>query len=566
MTLHHEADCEHRSRFLVERYGASRLTRDMGYMVRAAAFLVMLVLLQPAANAEGRFALLIGNQSYKESVGRLKNPHNDIALVGATLEKLGFQVTVIKDAGYKRVETALRTHIQQVRRAGKDTLSFVYYSGHGASDPDTRINYLIPVDVDSADDTSLWTNSVELGDVVNRLRDQTPDATHYVVFDACREELRLTREGKKALGAEKGFVPVGNVAGVMVAYATAPGRTASDTGEGAGPYAKALSEELTRPGVEAVTMFRNVQLRVKQTMGQDPWLSFPPLPAVYFAGAMSAEEVELAFWTAVKDSNKPAALGTYLQRYPGGQFASIARALVEHYEQQAKAEQVAREEERKHREEAKKAAEVQRLEEERRSREAIFAQERRRAEQAKSAAELERLAEQEKTELRARAEELRKALEEARVAREAARIAEEERLAAVKTADEATKAAEAAISRKREADKNSDPTKLAALPNIEKAPNPISFDGAWSITWRADPGKCMVTSHTYTIRVARGSITGPSTTSGRIAPTGAARWTAPAISDGTPVHFTGSFGATSGSGRLARPDGRCTGSFSARRG
>jgi hypothetical protein len=41
--------------------------------------------------------------------------------------------------------------------------------------------------------------------------------------------LRLVRQGKKALGAEKGFTPVSTVTGVMIAYATAPGRTASDT-------------------------------------------------------------------------------------------------------------------------------------------------------------------------------------------------------------------------------------------------------------------------------------------------------------------------------------------------
>src|SRR5262245_5165418 len=62
---------------------------------------------------------------------------------------------------------------------------------------------------------------------VSKLREQASEATHYVVFDACRDELRLTRQGKKALGAEKGFTPVNTVTGVMIAYATAPGRTAS---------------------------------------------------------------------------------------------------------------------------------------------------------------------------------------------------------------------------------------------------------------------------------------------------------------------------------------------------
>ena len=101
-----------------------------------------------AALAEGRFALLVGNQGYSEKVGPLRNPHNDVDLVGAALEKLSFKVTLVKDAGYKQIETALEAHIQRVRKAGKDTISFVYYSGHGASDPDTQINYLIPVDVD----------------------------------------------------------------------------------------------------------------------------------------------------------------------------------------------------------------------------------------------------------------------------------------------------------------------------------------------------------------------------------------------------------------------------------
>ena len=140
---------------------------------------------------------LIGNQGYKETVGPLRNPHNDVSVVAAALDKLGFKITVVKDAGYKTIDTALKTHIQQVRRAGKDTISFFYYSGHGASDPETRINYLIPTDVDSADDANLWTNSFELNDIVSKLREQAPEATHYVVFDACRDELRLTRRARR---------------------------------------------------------------------------------------------------------------------------------------------------------------------------------------------------------------------------------------------------------------------------------------------------------------------------------------------------------------------------------
>jgi hypothetical protein len=451
-------------------------------ILRSLISLLIVLVLSSGSHAEGRIALLIGNQAYSDKVGPLKNSHNDIELVGAALEKVGFKVTRMEDAGYKAIDTALKRHIQQVRRAGKDTVSFVYYSGHGASDPDTQTNYLIPVDVTSADDAEVWTNSLDLRELVNRLRDQSPDAIHYVVFDACREELRLTRQGTKAL-EKKGFVPVANISGVMIAYATAPGKTASDTGGDSGVYAKALAEEIVRPGVESVMMFRNVQLKVKEAIDQDPWLSFPTLPAVYFAGTKPAaltpeQQRELAFWLSVKDSTSPAVLATYLDRYPNGEFAAIARALGEHFDRKLKAGQAAREEEGKRIEEERKTAEVKRLEEERRLRETTIAEERKRLTEAKDGEEVRRLEEQRRAELVARTEELRKALEEARLAREAAKAAEEQRLAAVKASEEATKAADEAIALKRDAERYSDPSKVAALPKLEH-PRPKSAKKPW---------------------------------------------------------------------------------------
>ena len=58
----------------------------------------------------------------------------------------------------------------------------------------------------------------------------------------CRDELKLKQSGK-SLGINKGFVPVINTSGLLIAYATAPNKTALDVGMGSGPYAKALAEE-----------------------------------------------------------------------------------------------------------------------------------------------------------------------------------------------------------------------------------------------------------------------------------------------------------------------------------
>ena len=97
-------------------------------VLRSLIFLLVVLLLSSGSHAESRIALLIGNQAYNDKVGPRKNPHKDIALVGAALEKLSFNVTRIKDAGYRAIDAALKRHIQQVRRAGKDAISLVYYS------------------------------------------------------------------------------------------------------------------------------------------------------------------------------------------------------------------------------------------------------------------------------------------------------------------------------------------------------------------------------------------------------------------------------------------------------
>jgi hypothetical protein len=362
------------------------------------------------AQDAARMALLIGNQSYSAKVGSLKNPHNDVDLIEASLKRLGFKVTVLKDASYRNMDIALKRYVTEVRRAGRSALSFFYYSGHGVANPETQINYLIPVDVSDTDDETVWFASFQQNTILDLLSKQALNATHYVVFDACRNELNIGgTAAAKALGTDKGFVPIADTSGLLIAYATAPRKTASDVGDHGGPYAKILAEELTKPGIEAVTMFRNVQLRVKQTIGQDPWLSFPSLPAVYLAGStQSSENAELAFWASVKDSTNPTLLNTYLQRYPAGEFAPIARAMMEHYERLLRAEQAAHEKELRRQDEVRKAAELKRLEEERKRLEVV-----------------------------AQTEERRKAQEALRVAREAVAVAEEQRLAAVRAAEEA---------------------------------------------------------------------------------------------------------------------------------
>lgn len=96
-----------------------------GVMLKRLLAFVALVLVGIAhaqAGEPARLALLVGNKAYSEKIGPLKNPHDDVALIEASLKKLGFTVTVLKDADYRAMDKALKRYVREVNRAGPGTV------------------------------------------------------------------------------------------------------------------------------------------------------------------------------------------------------------------------------------------------------------------------------------------------------------------------------------------------------------------------------------------------------------------------------------------------------------
>jgi uncharacterized caspase-like protein len=252
-------------------------------MVRVAIALMLLVVVPCAARSHSgqRIALLIGNQGYDASVGILRNPHNDITLVADALKRRGFDVLpLVKEARRSAILGAVRELVRRLNVSGAGAVGFLYYSGHGAAEADTGVNYLIPVDARNPGSAGFWDESLKLDDII-KLLEGAPSAAKFVVFDACRNELRVP-----AKSTSKGFVPVSEQQGMFIAYATAAGRTASDAGSHAGPYAEALAAELSRPGLDHVNFFQNVKEAVfSRTRGvQQPWESNGLFRRVYLTG------------------------------------------------------------------------------------------------------------------------------------------------------------------------------------------------------------------------------------------------------------------------------------------
>ncbi|MGE3702241.1 MAG: SUMF1/EgtB/PvdO family nonheme iron enzyme [Hyphomicrobiaceae bacterium] len=245
----------------------------------AIALMLLIVVLPSSAWAQERFALLIGNQGYNDKVGALRNPHNDIAAVGKSLEAVGFKITALRDAGRRQVLSAVKSFAAEIAKGGPSAVGFFYYSGHGVSRPDDRANYLIPVDLKDTESADFWFDAVKLDDILGELERAAPFAAHFIVFDACRNELKLPEKT-----TVKGFEPVAERTGMFIAFATALGAVASDRGERNGPYAAVLAAELLRPGQDHLQLFQNVKERVyvDTARRQVPWERNGLLRRVYF--------------------------------------------------------------------------------------------------------------------------------------------------------------------------------------------------------------------------------------------------------------------------------------------
>jgi len=400
------------------------------------------------AAAQRKVALVIGNSAYKHT-SPLPNPQNDAKDLSALLKRLDFEVIEGYDLDKPAMDRAIRGFAEKLSQS---QLALFFYAGHGLQVGGQ--NYLAPIDAELASGAALDFEMVRL-DLIQRTMERE-STTNILILDACRDNplaRNLARSlGTRSAGIGKGLAVMESGEGTLISFSTQPGNVALDGTGRNSPFARALLKHIATPGDDLPTILINVRNDVMAATDrrQVPWEHSALTAKVYFippkpSGPSLEQQIELSFWSAVKDVQNPSVLRSYLERYPDGMFAGTARALIAHYEQQAKARAAERAETLRREEEQRKAAELRRLEEERRLKEAILADERRRAAETKDSTAARLAEEKARAEARERDELLRKALEEVIAAREAARQAVELHAAALKEAEEAKQKAEAAL-------------------------------------------------------------------------------------------------------------------------
>jgi len=210
-------------------------------------------------------ALVIGNRDYEYSP--LRNPINDAENMADKLENMGFDVTLAKNLNRDAMNTAVQDFTKLLSET-PDDVAFFYFSGHGAQMAGQ--NFLIPVDnYDLKDEKDLEQHAVPAQNILAMMEDVNK-GVNILILDACRDN---PYEGSKK-SLTRGLSRIKSPRGALIAFATAPGQTASDGDDANGVFTGALLEVLENAEHRRIEdVFIEVQnLVIEQTDGmQEPW-------------------------------------------------------------------------------------------------------------------------------------------------------------------------------------------------------------------------------------------------------------------------------------------------------
>ena len=263
--------------------------------VSILVFMGFLTSLQPAFAEESRYALVIGNGGYHGSP--LRNPVNDANDMAKALTRIGFNVDKQINADRRQMREAVRRFADRIKRGG---VGLFFYAGHGVQVDGE--NYLVPIGADIKAKFDVKDQCLSAEYVLGAMED-AGNRLNIIILDACRDNpFRGFRGGGRGLATMN--APVGS----LLAYATAPGSTASDGPASNGLYTSMLLRYLTNPGQDILDLFIKVRRDVMAASDgtQIPWETHS-LTSHYYLVPGGATPAAAAPPTTVPSASVPAA-------------------------------------------------------------------------------------------------------------------------------------------------------------------------------------------------------------------------------------------------------------------
>ncbi len=288
---------------------------------------------QPKLSNGRRLALVIGNGAYS-SAPPLKNPPNDARDMAARLKAFGFEVTTGINLNQREMKRLIRGFGLTLKAGGA---GLFYYAGHGVQSKGH--NYLVPIDADIQSEAEVEDFGVDVN-LVLKFMDEAQNGLNIMILDACRDN----PFGRSFRSASNGLAQVDAPTGTLIAYATAPGRVASDGSGQNGLYTSELLRQMSVAGLSATEIFMRVRAEVMKQTGnkQVPWEASSLVGVFYFAGPSTSAAnpgpsnlprneskvdpaaFELSYWESIKNSTDGEEFKSYLERYPDGHFSMLA--------------------------------------------------------------------------------------------------------------------------------------------------------------------------------------------------------------------------------------------------
>lgn len=233
----------------------------------------------PVKEPEKRLALVIGCDNY-EYANRLANPINDVHLMRLKLDALGFKVIVRENPTLKELKMSIDDFGQELSNYD---VGLFYFAGHGIQV--SGLNYLVPVDANILEERFVEYDCVRADRVIAYMEQhsgQEQPKVNIVILDACRNN-PFERGWSRSVTA-RGLATMDAPKGTFIAYATAPGSTASDGIDRNGLYTESLAKHIDAVNVPIGQLFQQVRKEVlqKSSNKQMPWEATSLIGDFYF--------------------------------------------------------------------------------------------------------------------------------------------------------------------------------------------------------------------------------------------------------------------------------------------
>jgi hypothetical protein len=298
--------------------------------------MVQLFLCGCAAHAQDRIALVLGNAAYTDAP--LVSPTNDALAMAEVLQSAGFVVDAKLNAS--RTET-----MQSIKQFGtrlqspQTKFAVFFYAGHGVQIYGK--NYLVPVSASIKSERDIESQGVELTGLLRYMQSAT-DRNFLVILDACRDDPFAGRYVPK----DKGLSGIDDLAGTLLAFATAPGRASVEfDGEKHGLYSGILLKEMQVKGARLEEIFKRTRtaVRVASRGMQIPWENTSLEQELYLfpskdrrlteAELSQSLHTQMERWRRVRTSRNVSEVSEFVREFPTGFFVEHAtvrlNALIE---------------------------------------------------------------------------------------------------------------------------------------------------------------------------------------------------------------------------------------------